>query len=168
MSGIKDAISQLPSWPGFAIGAVVIVGIGSWYYGTSYVKCGDLHEGREALRSAISKAADSSSGTFELTTVMPGDWDEARIVQAHKPGQVPLNCPFGWDLTWRERQALIEAGQYTIIGFFADGQFQRYIEYRGDWATFADPPKSIARSAARFAVIQPASPGKPYTLKLDR
>ena len=168
MPAIKDAIGQLPSWPGLVIGAVVIFGIGGWYYGTSYVQCAELNEGRQALRTAIGKAADSASGVLELASVMPGDWDEARIVQAHRPGQVPLNCPFGWDLTWRERQALIEADQYTIIGFFAGGQFQSYIEYCGDWAAFIDPPASITRAAARFTVIQPATSGQPYTLKLDR
>ena len=150
------------------MGAVAIIGIGGWYYGSSYSKCVELREGRQALRSAIDKAGDSATGTFNLADVMPGQWDEVRIVQAHRPGQVPLNCPFGWDLGWRERQALIEADKYTIIGFFTGGQFERYIEYRGDWAVFDEPPKSIARSAARFAVIQPVSSGKPYTLKLDQ
>ncbi len=168
MRGIKKAIDQLPSWPGFAVAGLLVIGIGGWYYGTSYVKCAEVREGREMLRSAIARAAGSATGILSLADVVPETWDEARIVQAHRPGQVPLNCPFGWDMTWRERQALVEAGQYTIIGFFNAGQFQRYIEYRSDWAAFADPPASIARSDARFTVSKPSADGEPHTLTLDR
>lgn len=167
MRGIRDAIGQLPSWPGFAIGAALIIGIGGWYYGSSYGKCIELREGRVALRAAIERASASATGILDLASVVSGSWDEARIVQAHRPGQVPLNCPFGWDLTWRERQTLIEAGQYTIIGFFASGQFQRYIEYRGDWAQFTDVPDSISRASARFAVTQPQSSTEPYLLTIE-
>lgn len=167
MSGIKDAIGQLPTWPGIAIATVLIIGIGGWYYGSSYGKCIELREGRAVLQTAISRAADSTTAMLDLADVMPGNWDEARIVQAHRPGQVPLNCPFGWDMTWRERQALIDANNYTIIGFFASGTFQRYIEYRGDWASFVDVPESIGRKAARFAVARPTASGGPFTLKLE-
>lgn len=152
MSRIRDAIGQLPSWPGFAIAAVVVVLLGGWYYGTSYAQCTEVRDGRERLRAAIERAAASGSGLLDLAADIPGDWDEVRIVEGHRPGQVPLNCPFGWDLTWRERQALVEAGKYTIIGLFKADQFQRYIEYRGDWATFPGAAKAIPRSAARFTV----------------
>ncbi len=168
MRGFKDAIGQLPSWPGFALGAAAIIGIGGWYYSTSYAKCADLRTGRAALHTAIVNAADSGTGLLDLAAAIPGSWDEVRIIEGHRPGQDPLNCPFGWDMTWRERQALIEAGQYTIVGFFAAGKFEDYIEYRSDWATFADPPKSIARAEARFDVARPEAAGKPYTLKLSR
>ncbi len=158
MSRIKDAIGQLPSWPGFAIGAVVIISLGGWYYGTSYARCTEVRQGRELLRAAIDKAAAGGSGEFDMAAAIPGDWDEVRIVEGHRPGQVPLNCPFGWDMTWRERQALVEAGQYTIVGLFKAGRFQRYVEYRGDWATFPGAARSIPRNEARFKVTGMKAP----------
>lgn len=160
MRGLKDAISQLPSWPGFAIGAVVIVALGGWYYGTTYTKCVEVRDGREALRAAIDKAAASGTGLLDFAADLPGDWDEVRIVEGHRPGQVPLNCPFGWDMSWRERQALVEAGKYTVIGLFKGGAFQRYVEYRGDWATFPGAPEAIARGQARFRIEGDAAPYK--------
>ena len=168
MRGVRDAIGQLPSWPGFALAALVGLGIGGWYYGSTYSRCVELRDGRELLRLAIERATDSATGELDLANTVPGTWDEVRIAQAHRPGGVPLNCPFGWDLTWRERQALIEKGQYTIIGFFKAGQFQRYIEYRGDWATFAEPPESISRGEARFVVAKPSASGGWYKLTLAR
>lgn len=164
MPGIRDALSQLPSWPGFAIAAVAVLSIGGWYYGTTYVKCIELRNGRAGLQQAIDAAAQSASRVLNLDHVVPGTWDEARIVQGHRPGQVPLNCPFGWDMTWRERQALIDAGHFTVIGFFNGNEFQHYIEYRGDRAVFVEPPKSIARANARFLVAAPQSVAGPYVL----
>ena len=162
---IRDAINQLPSWPGFVLGAIAIVGIGGWYYGTTFMKCVEVREGRELLRDAIDRAAAAGTPVLDLANAVPGDWDEVRIVQAHNPGQTPLNCPFGWDMTWRERQALVDAGQYTVIGFFSAGQFDRYIEYRSDWAVFIDPPSSLVRSAAQFSV-EGARGGKPIVLRM--
>ena len=168
MRGIRDAISQLPSWPGFVLGAIAVIGIGGWYYGTSYVKCVDLREGREGLKSAIEQAARSGSGILDLGKAVAGDWDEARIVQGHRPGQTPLNCPFGWDLTWRERQALVEANQYTILGFFKADQFQHFVEYRGDWAQFVEVPAKLPRAQAVFTVERPKEATSPYRLVLSR
>jgi hypothetical protein len=166
MRGIRAAINQLPSWPGFVLGAIAIVGIGTWYYSTTYFKCSEVRQGRTDLHSALVAAAASSDAVLDLTSAVPGDWDEVRIVQGHRPAQDPLNCPFGWDMTWHERNKLITAGNYTIIGFFESGKFRRYIEYRGDWARFAEPPKSIPRSSARFAIAQPENSNAPYILTL--
>jgi hypothetical protein len=164
MSKIKDAINQIPSWPGFAIGAVVMLSIGGWYYGKTYANCMEVRDGRNELHGAIKAAAAGQGGVLDLAKALDGDWDELRIVQGHRPGQVPLNCPFGWDLGWRERQDLIEAGQYTIVGLFKAGTFQRYIEYRGDWATFRGAINSIPRSRARFDVTGTVQ--QPYAVTL--
>ena len=163
MSRIRDAISRVPSWPGFAIGGALVLSIGGWYYGTTYAKCTELREGRMELDRAIKAVAAGQGGVLDLDTALDGDWDELRIVEGHRPGQVPLNCPFGWDLGWRERQVLIEAGQYTIVGLFKSGIFQRYIEYRGDWATFHGTISSIPRNRARFDVTGTI---RPYKLTL--
>ena len=163
---IKDAIGQLPSWPGFAVGAVVFFSIGGWYYGTTYSKCTELRDQREWLKGAIEKAAADGIGVVNFAEVVTGDWDEVRVVQGHRPGKTPLNCPFGWDMTWRERQTLIEAGKYTVIGFFQNNKFSHYIEYRADEGSFSELPKSIARSNARFQVTKPVDQSEPYTLKL--
>lgn len=162
-SRLRESIAQLPTWPALLIAAVVVVGIGTWVYGPAYQRCGELNAARENLRAAI-EAAGRAGTTFDLAAAMPGAWDEVRIAQGHrlKRGQSPLHCPFGWDLSRDERGALIAAGDYTLIGFFEDGGFQRYIEYRGDWARFEGDVESLRRGQARFHVVR--SSGNPAVL----
>ncbi len=168
MRGIRDAINRVPSKPGFVLAGLVIIGIGGWYYGSTYLQCAEVRQGRELLRSSIEQAARSSSAVLDLGSVVEGAWDNVRIVQNHRPGQVPLNCPFGWDLSWRDRQELIEAGLYTVIGFFNADQFVRYIEYRSDWARFEGTPERVDRNAARFDVLPPDQSGGTRMLILQK
>lgn len=153
MSRLRASIEQLPSWPPLLLAAALIVGVGGWYYGSAWARCSELKASREALRLAIGEA-EENGGRVELDRVFPGHWDEVRIAQGHRlaTGQRPYHCPFGWDLTGSERQALIDAGLYTLIGFFDRGRFQRYVEYRADWAKFEGEVASLGRAEARFAV----------------
>ena len=155
-SRFRDSIAQLPTWPGLVIAAVFAVGIGYWSYGESYQRCSDLSGAREELRGAI-EAADRAGTMLDLAEALPGAWDEVRIAQGHKLefGQSPLHCPFGWDLTRDERQALIASGDYTLIGFFEGGEFRRYIEYRGDWARFEGDVETLPRTDSQFLVARP-------------
>jgi hypothetical protein len=143
---------------------VIVLAIGGWYYGSTYVRCQELHQSREALRAAIDERARRGE-VLELADVFPGTWDEVRIAQAHRlaPGQSPYHCPFGWDMSANERQGLIDAGNYTLIGFFERGQFLRYVEYRGDWARF-EHGGSLSRAEARFTIERP-DPGGTVILK---
>ena len=162
-SRLRASISQLPTWPALVIAAVVVAGIGAWFYGPTYQRCSELNGARESLRAAID-AADRSGATLDLAAAMPGAWDEVRIAQGHKleRGQRPFHCPFGWDLSREERRALIASGDYTLIGFFERGQFRRYVEYRGDWARFEGDVGSLPRTDARFRVAKPG--GGPVVL----
>lgn len=155
-SRLRASISQLPTWPALVIAAVLTVGIGIWFYAPTYQRCSDLKLAREGLRAAI-EVADRTGSTLDLAAAMPGPWDEVRISQAHRlaAGQRPFHCPFGWDLSREERRALIASGDYTLIGFFERGEFQRYIEFRGDWARFEGDVESLPRSRAHFRVGKP-------------
>jgi hypothetical protein len=136
----------------------VVVGIGAWIYGPAYQRCSELNKAREGLRAAIEEAGRAGT-ILDLAATMPGAWDEVRIAQGHRlaRGQGPYHCPFGWDLSRDERGALIASGDYTLIGFFEAGQFQRYIEYRGDWARFEGDVDSLQRGRARFHVARAAA-----------
>jgi hypothetical protein len=155
VSRLRASIDQLPTWPALSIAAVLALGIASWFYVPTYQRCHELKESREALRAAI-EAAGRAGTALDLAAVLPGTWDEVRIAQGHRldRGQRPYHCPFNWDLTREQRRALIASGEYTLIGFFESGQFQRYIEYRGDWARFEGEVDSIGRADARFRVGQ--------------
>jgi hypothetical protein len=144
---------------------VLAVGVGSWYYVPTYQQCSELKQTREALRAAIDAAA-SNGGVVDLAAVFPGAWDEVRIAQEHRleAGQAPFDCPFGWDLSRLERRELIESGRYTLIGFFERGRFQRYVEYRGDWARFEGEVDVLSRTRARFEVDR--SSAGPHRLTL--
>ena len=156
-SRLRASIAQLPTWPALVIAAVVVVGIGAWFYEPAYQRCSELNAARETLRAAI-EAADRSGTTLDLAAAMPGAWDEVRIAQGHKleRGQRPFHCPFGWDLSREERRALIASGDYTLIGLFEGGRFLRYVEYRGDWARFEGDVASLPRTVARFKVARSA------------
>jgi len=156
-SRFRDSIAQLPTWPALFIAAVLVVGIGSWFYGPAYQRCSELKGARADLRGAI-EAAGRRGTILDLAEAVPGTWDEVRIAQGHTlaPGQSSFHCPFGWDLTREERRALMASGDYTLIGFFESGQFQRYIEYRGDWARFEGDVDSLQRGRARFHVAASA------------
>jgi hypothetical protein len=162
-SRFRDSIGQLPTWPALAIAALLVVGIGAWSYGPAYQRCSELNAARHGLQAAIEEAGRAGT-TLDLAAAMPGAWDEVRIAQGHKlaRGQNPFHCPFGWDLSRDERGALIASGDYTLIGFFEAGQFQRYIEYRGDWARFEGDVGSLRRDQARFHVAR--SSGNPAVL----
>ena len=165
MSRLRSSIAQLPSWPALAIAGVLAVGVGSWYYVPTYQQCSELQQTRDALRTAIGTAA-GNGGVVDLAAVFPGSWDEVRIAQEHRlePGQSPIHCPFGWDLSRLERRVLIDSGRYTLIGFFERGRFQRYVEYRGDWARFEGDVDAVSRARARFEV-DPSS-AEPHRLTL--
>lgn len=155
-SRFRASIAQLPTWPALVIASVVVVGIGAWFYGPAYQRCTELNNARENLRTAI-EAAGRAGATLDLAAAIPGVWDEVRIAQGHKLeyGQRPLHCPFGWDLSREERQSLIASGNYTLIGLFERGRFQRYVEYRGDWARFEGDVEALARAHARFRLTTP-------------
>ena len=157
-SRLRDSIAELPTWPGLALAALVLAGVGYWNFGHAYQRCSELKGARENLRSAI-EAADRTGAPLDLAAAVPGAWDEVRIADGHKlaQGQRPLHCPLGWDLTGEERSALIASGDYTLIGFFERGEFRRYIEYRGDWARFEGDVEALPRSEARFEVARPES-----------
>jgi hypothetical protein len=165
MSRLRSSIAQLPSWPALAIAGVLAVGVGSWYYVPTYRQCSELKQSRDALRAAIDAVA-STGGVVDLAAVFPGPWDEVRIAQEHRleAGQAPIHCPFGWDLSRLERRTLIDSGRYTLIGFFERGRFQRYVEYRGDWARFEGDLDVLSRARARFEVDR--SSAGPHRLTL--
>jgi len=166
MSGIRDALNQLPSRPGFVIGAVIALGLMVWHYGTSYAHCSALKQDRENLQEAIATAADAPDAMLNLALLVPGDWDQIRIMQGHRlaADQAPLNCPFGWDLSAEERRDLITRGDYTLLGFFRGDVFDHYIEFRRDWATFEGDRKNFPKDAARFKVEPAQQQGTRYRL----
>jgi hypothetical protein len=157
MFNVRDALSQIPSRPGFIIALIVALALGGWYLTTTWTQCSALRESRDELHAAILDAA-ASGAVLDLKKVFPGTWDEVRIARGYKlkENQRPLECPFGWDISRAERIGLIEKGQMTLIGLFAGGHFRRYVEWRSDWGRFAGDVKSIPAGAARFAVTHGA------------
>ena len=155
MYNVRDALSQIPSKPGFAIAVMIVFALGGWYVTTTWTQCSALRESRDKLRAAI--VEDGASGAvLDLKKVFPGAWDEARIVEDYKlqKDQRPLECPFGWDISRAERIDLIAKGKMTLIGLFAAGHFRRYVEWRSDWGRFEGDVKSMPASAARFTVTR--------------
>jgi hypothetical protein len=168
LSRIRAVLNQLPSWPGLAIALLLVSGLVGWHYTNAHRTCTALKADREQLRAKIAEAAASPERILDFGAAVPGEWDEMRIAQAHRfaEGQRPYDCPFGWDLTAKEREELAQAGNYTLIGFFRRGRFERYIEFRADWARFEPAPEKLARDAARFR-IDPVQTNGTYRLRLE-
>lgn len=153
MYNVRDALSQIPSRPGFTIALIVALALGGWYLTTTWNQCSALRASRDKLHAAIDRAG-ASGAVLDLKAVFPGTWDEVRIARGYKlkKDQRPLQCPFGWDISRAERISLIEKGEMTLIGLFAGGHFRRYVEWRSDWGRFQGDAKSMPASAARFTV----------------
>ncbi len=155
---IRSALGSLPAWPGLALAALIVLGVGGLHYGPTYRQCSALAEAREGLSAAAARAAAERAPLRLEAAVAAGDWDQVRIVAQPPTGEGLLDCPFGWDLDRDERQDMIAAGRLGLLVFAKGGQASDFREYRRDRIDFAQVSRVLARDEAVFAV-EPAAGG---------
>jgi hypothetical protein len=156
---LKDALAGLPTRPVLYISTIVLVlGLG-YHFLSSYRDCRGHAELREALRTAIQASADAET-PLRLSAITDFPWDRAEILVNYKPGGSSTDCPFQWDWSRDMREELIDADLLTVVVFLRDGRLVDYLEYRRDWADFADVKNPYTPGTAVFRVTpSPTMPG---------
>jgi len=152
----------MPAKPGVTIALVLVVGVLSVFYYTTYSAC--THNAQQRARF-VAGIESASGSTVRLADVMGFAWDKIRIAQGFKPAGKVTSCPLGWDWSADERQRLISAGLLTVIAFFKDGQPVEVIDVSGEDVRFEDLKDEYSGDEAVFAV-GPQESGTPrFVLK---
>ena len=159
---IRAAIDALPAKPGVVIAMVLVAGVLSVFYYTTYAGC--THNARQ--RAVLMTGIEASAGAkVRFADVMGFAWDKIRIAQGFKPTGKVTSCPFGWDWSAEERHRLTSAGLLTVIAFLKGGQPVEVIDVSGEDVKFEDLKDAYMRDEAVFTVT-PQDGGKPrFVLK---
>ena len=160
----REALAGLPTRPVLYLSAVVLaLGLG-YQLVTTYSTCNRHADMRERLRDSIA-AGVAGGNPVRLARVTDFDWDLAEILVNYKPGGRVADCPFGWDWSREQREALVAGDLLTVIVFLRDGRLVDYLEYRNDQAKFVDVENPYTPQSAVF-VVSP-SPGASDALILS-
>lgn len=154
---LRAAIDALPAKPGVVIALVLVAGVLSVFYYTTYTGC--THNARQ--RAVLMSSIEAASGEkVRFADVMGFAWDKIRIAQGFKPTGKVTTCPFGWDWSEEERHRLTSAGLLTVIAFLKGGQPVEVIDVSGEDVTFENLKDAYMRDEAVFTV-EPQDGGKP-------
>lgn len=153
MAFIHRALSSVPPTPVLIIApALIVLGI-SYHFGSQYVSCTGHAGLRQSLTDALQAASqDPTRRRLHLADITDFDWDVALVQVNFKPDAKTPDCPFGWDWSRAEREALVEQDLLTVIAFARDGHVVNYLEYRRDWADFQDISNPYTHETAVFTV----------------
>lgn len=147
----REALAGLPTRPVLYLSAVVLaLGLG-YQLVTTYGTCNRHADMRGRLQQLIAAGA-AGGDPVRLTQVTDFDWDRAEILVNYKPGGRVADCPFGWDWSREEREALVAGDLLTVIVFLRDGRLVDYLEYRRDRAEFSDVSNPYTPDTAVFLV----------------
>ena len=126
---IRDALSSLPTRPVLFLAPLVVVLVLSWYYRDLYNRCSQIRADRDNLSEAM--LAASPGVRLRLDELTAFTWDQVRIITGYRPQSRGSECPFDWNWSAGERDALIAAGHLTALVFARDGAIVRYVELNG-------------------------------------
>lgn len=151
MAFIHRALGSISPRPVLVVApALIVLGI-SYHFGSQYRTCTGHAGLRQSLTDALQAASvDPARARVHLADIAKFDWDEARIQVNFKPDLRTPDCPFGWDWSRAEREALVEQDLLTVIAFARDGRIVDYLEYRRDWADFKDISNPYTQETAVF------------------
>ena len=143
----------LPTRPIFYLAVAVFGLVLAYRYGTTYRDCAAHAALREDLHAAI-QAGDEGDprARLHLSSITDFPWDRAEIIVNYKPPGATTDCPFGWDWSQAERDALVADDLLTVIVLLRDGKLVNYIEYRRDWAEFLQVHNPYTPETAVFQV----------------
>ncbi|MGI9415585.1 MAG: hypothetical protein ACR2PM_18050 [Hyphomicrobiales bacterium] len=159
---IRAAIDALPARPGIVIGLVLVAGVLSVFYYTTYTAC--THNAR--LRAQLMTGIEAASGAqVRLADVMGFTWDKIRIAQAFRPPGKVTSCPFGWDWSSEERQRLTASGLLTVIAFLKADRPVEVIDVSGEDVRFDDLKDAYTSDEAVFAVERQDGGAPRFVLK---
>ena len=152
---LKAALAGFPTRPALYLSlAVLVFGFG-YHFLTTYQSCRGHAVLRETLWRAVDSAA-SENDPLRLAKVTGFPWDRAEILVNYKPGGRPGDCPFQWDWSREEREALIAADGLTVIVFVRNGKLVDYLEIRRDRVEFVAVRNPYTPETAIFRVTPSA------------
>ena len=152
----------MPAKPGVVVALVLVVGVLSVFYYTTYAACSHNARQRAVLVAGIEAA---SGAKVRFADVMGFAWDKIRIAQGFKPAGKVTSCPFGWDWSADERHRLTSAGLLTVIAFMEGGKPVEVIDISGEDVRFEELKDDYMRDEAVFTV-EPQDGGTPrFVLK---
>ena len=153
---IRSALGSLQAKPGFYAAVVLAAVVLGWYYASQYRDCTGQREWRERLYHVLG-AAGSARQLFNLSEAVPFGWDEVRIrAGAAVEGKV-MDCPFGWDWSRTEYDALAGAGLLSLLIFIDEGRLAGHIGFSSDRVDFRDVAGTWTPETAVFEVVHGAS-----------
>ena len=159
MAFLRNAFAGVSTRPVLYLAlAVLILGVG-YHLFTTYKSCREHSALREDLRAAIVGGSEDAR-PVRLSGVTGFSWDRADILVNYKPEGATTDCPFGWDWSRAQREALIAADRLTVIVFLRDGQLVNYLEYPRDQADFVGVKNPYTPETAVFDVRP--SPDDPH------
>ena len=160
---LKDALAGLPTRPILYLSLTVLVLGLAYHFTTTYQRCRNHADLREALRVAI-EASAKGAAPVQLSAITDFAWDRADILVNYKPSGSIADCPFQWDWSRETRAKLIAGDLLTVILFVQGGKLVNYLEYRRDRADFVDVKNPYTPETAVFrATSSPNDPDR-FTL----
>ena len=155
----------LPTRPAFVIAVILVVGSVAGYYFDRYRDCTYHASLREQLYSNLKARLGE---TVLIADIVPFKWDKLSILTDYQPRHKLPECPFGWDWSKQQRQALIGQGVLNMLVFGRLGDYPEYIDVHKLQINFSDVEDSFTPHTARFIVVPQDSNRKGLLLKPAR
>ncbi len=153
---IRNALNSLRAKPGFYGAVILAVGVLIWYYAFQYRDCTRHRELRERLYDTVD-AMERDDRAFNLAEVVVSTWDRVHIRTVSRLEAKVADCPFGWDWSRAEREALVADGHLALLLFIDDGEFVDYLEFRNDRVDFRDVAGIWTPDMAVFRAVRESS-----------
>lgn len=129
MSGIRRALSALPTKPVLIVAPLIVIVVLAFYYRDRHASCTEMKQFRATLGASLDAIAARERVRLADLTDFP--WDRVRVVTGFVPHDRGPACPFAWNWADGERTALIEAGALTALIFAHGEQIAAYREIDG-------------------------------------
>ncbi|MGO1119185.1 hypothetical protein ACTL6U_10785 [Rhodovibrionaceae bacterium A322] len=152
--GFRDAVSAVPAKPIMAFAVAITAMAAAWHGWTLHSICTGRADLTAALESWAKEAKANPTQAFDLEGVTDKEWTQIRISQGLTTLGPSQNCPFDWHWSNQEREAMAQAGNLTLIGFFNQDRLIEIADFDRQWARFATDDQPIDRQDARFKVTQ--------------
>lgn len=161
---IGRMLHGFPSKPGVVIAVVLVIGVLSIYYFKQYRDCTDIALLRSTLYTAVQQ---NSNDVLRLASIIPFEWDRARIIVDFQNQGKVLDCPFEWDWTQAQRKQLMTNGQLNVIAF-ARKNINTIVDFSSEMIDFELTETIFTPDSAVFSVENHGSENTGYLLRQIR
>lgn len=164
---IHRALSSIPARPVLLIAPLLIVVVLAVYYWNLNRECSAQTELRDTFTGAVESAA-AAGGILRLADVFDFQWDHVKGLEKFKPKFLRRDCPFGWDWSKKERQAIIDADLLSVLIFFHEGKISSVVDFRNDRVAMEEFESGLPPETAVFKVDRTNEGEGRYILSVER